>query len=183
VGYEFTLTLNREIDEEESLALREGVCSHATFTSASLPPDGVRVTQLDFDTEAENLAVAIQSALDAVQAVPDLLVDTLDVPPQPSGLPDEDESAGRHGGPLELTAGPADSATSPTGEAPAGAGGKLVENVDLPEEAPAPAEAPAKNGASAKTRSQAKAKAQSRVAAPAKAKAPPKTKANASAEK
>jgi len=182
VGYEFTLTLNREIDEEESSALREGVCSHATFTSASLPPDGVRVTQLDFDTEAENLAVAIQSALDAVQAMPDLQVDTLDVPPQPSGLPDEDESGGRHSGPLELTAGPAASATSPTGDASAGADGKLVENVDPPEEPAAPAEVPARNGASAKTKAPAKAKTPSRAAAPAKAKAP-KTKTNASAEK
>jgi hypothetical protein len=183
VGYEFTLTLNREIDEEESSALREGGCSHATFTSASLPPDGVCVTQLDFDAEAENLAVAIQAALDAVLAVPDLRVDTLDVPPQPSGLPDEDEAEGRRSGPLELTAGPADGATSPAGEVSAGADQKSVETVDLPGDPPAPAEAPAKTGASARTKAPPKTKAPAKAAAPAKAKAPAKTKANASAEK
>ena len=156
MGYEFTLTLNREINEEESSALREGGCSHATFKSASLPPDGVLVSQLDFDTEAVNLAEAIQSALDAVQAVPDLRVDALDVPPQPSGLPDEDESEGRHSGPLELTAGPADSATPSADEPPAGADETTVENVDLPTEPPAPAEASAKTKAPARTKAPAK---------------------------
>ena len=169
--------------------MREGGCSHATFTCASLPPDGVLVTQLDFDTEAANLAEAIQSALDAVQAVPDLRVDTLDVPPQPSGLPDEDESEGGRSGPLELTAGPAGSASSPAPEPAAGVSERSVANVDLPKEPPAPAEARAKTSAPAKTKAPAKAVSAAKTKAPAKAvsaaktRVSAKTKANASAEK
>ena len=117
MGYEFTLTLNRVITDEESLALREGGCAGATITSASLPPDGLVVTQLDFDEEAPNLADAIQSALDAVKVVPSLRVDSLDVPPQPSGLPDDDEVATEGSNQLELTAGPPNGAALPAEEA------------------------------------------------------------------
>lgn len=112
MGYKFTLTLNREITEEESSLLREGVCAEAKIASVELPPDGEIVTQLDFDTEAGNLAEAIQSALDAVVAVSDLKVDTLDVPPQPNGLPDEDEGEDVMPARPQLSSAPADAVTS-----------------------------------------------------------------------
>jgi|tagenome__1003787_1003787.scaffolds.fasta_scaffold20985097_5 hypothetical protein len=87
MGYQFTLKLNRVITDEEFAALGEAGCTGFTMTTYSLPLDDSVAMQIDVDTEAANLAEAIQAGLDAVNAVPDLRVSTLDVPPQPSGLP------------------------------------------------------------------------------------------------
>jgi hypothetical protein len=87
MGYRFTLKLNRVITGEEFAALGKAGCTGFTMTTYSLPLDNSDVTQIDADTEAANLAEAIQAGLDAVNAVPDLRVSTLDVPSQPSGLP------------------------------------------------------------------------------------------------
>jgi hypothetical protein len=94
MSYEFTLLLSREITDEESTALREGGCAGAALTTDKLPtnPD-VTVTRLDFDIEGPSLAEVIEAALEAVKAVPDLRPASLTVPAQPSGAPDDDESA------------------------------------------------------------------------------------------
>lgn len=106
MGYRFTLKLNRVMTDEEFATLREAGCTGSTMTTISL--DDFVVTQLDVDTEAANLAEAIQSGLNAVETVPDLAVNSLDVPPQPSGLPDENEpeTEGTNGhGPAALPGG------------------------------------------------------------------------------
>lgn len=93
MNYQYTMKLNRSITDAEFTALGVAGWTGCTITTISLPLDGPVVTQLDVDTEAANLAEAIQAGLDAVKTMPDLEVRTLDVPPQPSGLPDEDEGA------------------------------------------------------------------------------------------
>src|ERR1700735_1315233 len=95
MGYQFTLTLNRKISDDESVVLRESGCADASISTVPYPtgadPDLI-VTQLDFDdTESENLEVAINVALDAVKVVPDLFVATFSAPAQPSGLPPDEE--------------------------------------------------------------------------------------------
>jgi hypothetical protein len=92
MSYRFKLLLNRVITDEEFAALGKAGCTGSTMTNVSLPLDDSAATRIDIDTEAANLAEAIQAALDAVKEVPGLIVTTLDVPPQPSGLPDEDEA-------------------------------------------------------------------------------------------
>jgi hypothetical protein len=91
------MKLNRSITDSEFAALGAAGCTGCTMTTISLPLDGPVVTQLDVDAEAANLAEAIQAGLDAVKTMPDLEVRTLDVPPQSSGLPDEDAGAAAGG--------------------------------------------------------------------------------------
>jgi hypothetical protein len=80
MGYRFTLTLSREITDDESGLLQS---DGATITSVSFPEESDSlVSQIDFDTEAApSLAEAIESALAAVKQVPDLTVPVLTVPP------------------------------------------------------------------------------------------------------
>jgi hypothetical protein len=92
VGYTFSLVLSREITDDESVLLKEAGCSAAVFGTDSLPTNAdVIVTKMDFDdTSSPGLAEAIESALEAVKAVPDLTVPGLTVPAQPAG-PSADE--------------------------------------------------------------------------------------------
>jgi hypothetical protein len=87
VGYKFSLVLSREITEDESAILRDAGCEGAAFGTDTLPTNAdVTVTKMDFDdTASPSLADAIQSALDAVKAVPELSVPGLTVPAQPAG--------------------------------------------------------------------------------------------------
>jgi hypothetical protein len=89
MGYTFSLILNREITEDESIALTEARSVAATVGSDTLPTDpSVPVTKLEFDDDVSpSLEQAIESALRAVQAVPGLDVPALTVPPQPAGPP------------------------------------------------------------------------------------------------
>jgi hypothetical protein len=91
MSYEFTLFLSREITDDESAALQTAGCAGATITTDSYMANSV--TRLDFDTsEAPTLAEAIQSALDSVKTVPELTVASLEVPPQPNGEVDAEET-------------------------------------------------------------------------------------------
>lgn len=96
MGYEFTLTLNRKITDDETAALLEAGCAGASITTVPYPtgadPDLI-VTQLDFDdTESSTLEAAITGALEAVKVVPELNVATFSAPAQPNGMPpDEDD--------------------------------------------------------------------------------------------
>lgn len=92
MGYKFTLVLNREITDDESVALRAAGCADAIFGPDTLPTNAdVPVTKMDFDTTSSpTLAEAIQSGLDAVKQVPDLSVPGLTVPAQPAGPLDQD---------------------------------------------------------------------------------------------
>jgi hypothetical protein len=93
VGHKFSLILSREITDEESVALKEtgAVCAGAVFATDTLPTNAeVTVTKMDFDdTVSPSLAEAIESALQAVQGVPDLSVPGLTVPAQPARPPAE----------------------------------------------------------------------------------------------
>jgi hypothetical protein len=95
VGYRFSLVLSREITDEESTMLKEAGCTEAAFGTDSLPTNAdVTVTKMDFDdTISPSLEKAIESALQAVQNVPDLSVPGLTVPAQPAG-PLSEESPG-----------------------------------------------------------------------------------------
>jgi hypothetical protein len=92
VGYTFALVLSREITDDESAILREAGCAAAIFGTDSLPANAeVAVTKMDFDdTSSPSLAAAIESALDAVKALPDLSVPGLTVPVQSAGPLDEE---------------------------------------------------------------------------------------------
>jgi len=96
MGYQFTLTLNRTISEDESAVLQEAGCVGASISTVPYPtgadPDLI-VTQFDFDdTASPTLEAAITQALEAVRAVPDLSVATFSAPAQPNGMPpDEDD--------------------------------------------------------------------------------------------
>jgi hypothetical protein len=95
VGYRFSLVLSREITDEESTMLKEAGCTEAAFGTDSLPTNAdVTVTKMDFDDHlSPSLEKAIESALQAVQSVPNLSVPGLTVPAQPAG-PLSEESPG-----------------------------------------------------------------------------------------
>lgn len=95
MGYRFTLILDREVTDDESVALREAGCNSATFGLDSLPTNAdVQVTKMDFDDlTSPSLAEAIESALEAVKKVPDLTVPGLTVPAQPATAEDAEKQA------------------------------------------------------------------------------------------
>ena len=95
MGYKFTLVLSREITEEEVSALKDAGCPDSAISITKLPTaEKEPATQLEFDTEAsETLAGAMEMALDAVKAIPDLRPFTLEVPAQPNGEPPETEDS------------------------------------------------------------------------------------------
>lgn len=84
MGHRFSLVLNREITEEESVTLIQAGCAGAVFATDSLPADAdVAVTKMEFDDAlSPSLSEAIGTALDAVKKVPDLSVPVLSVPAQ-----------------------------------------------------------------------------------------------------
>lgn len=88
MGHKFSLVLSREITDNETAILRESGCTNAIFGTDELPASAeVTVTKMDFNDEAsDSLTEAIESALKAVDKLPDLSVPCLSVPPQ-----DEDE--------------------------------------------------------------------------------------------
>jgi hypothetical protein len=95
VGYRFSLVLSREITAKESATLQGGGCAGAVFSTDSLPTNAdITVTKIDFDdTISPSLAEAIEAALEAVKAVPDLSVPGLTVPAQPAQASGEESSA------------------------------------------------------------------------------------------
>jgi hypothetical protein len=110
MGYQFTLTLNRKINDDESTVLQEAGCVDASISTVAYPtgddPDLV-VTQFDFDdTTSPTLEAAITQALEAVSVVPDLSVATFSAPAQPNGMPpDEDDEWSDLDAPPALPAG------------------------------------------------------------------------------
>ena len=107
MGYKFTLTLSREITDEESAVLRDAGCADAVFGADTFPTNAeVPVTKMDFDTTSSpTLAEAIQAALDAVKAVPELSVPGLTVPAQPAGPVDEEKDGEQQAVVAEVTPG------------------------------------------------------------------------------
>jgi hypothetical protein len=130
MGYQFTLTLNRKINDDESTVLQEAGCVDASISTVPYPtgddPDLI-VTQFDFDdTTSPTLEAAITQALEAVSVVPDLSVATFSAPAQPNGMPpDEDDEWSDLDAPPALPTGngaalATDAAEQPTdGESPA----------------------------------------------------------------
>ena len=91
MSYEFTLTLNRKISDDESAALLAAGCVDAAVSTVPYPtgadPD-LMVTQLDYeDSVSATLEAAITVALEAVNSVPNLIVATFSAPAQPNGMP------------------------------------------------------------------------------------------------
>jgi hypothetical protein len=95
VGYRFTLVLSREVTAEETAMLEKEGCAGAVFGSDSFPTNAeISVTKMDFDvTSSPSLAEAIESALEAVKAVPDLSVPGLTVPAQSAQAETEDQAS------------------------------------------------------------------------------------------
>lgn len=95
MGYKFSLVLSREITTSETKSLKKAGCQEATFGKDTLPTDAaVPVTRLDFDdTVSATLAEAIEAALAAVKAVPELGVPGLTVPAQPAERPAPEPAA------------------------------------------------------------------------------------------
>ncbi len=91
MGYKFSLVLNREVTEQETVKLKEVSCGNASFGSDTLPTDSsVPVTRIDFDdTVSPTLAEAIEAGMEAVKKVPELEIPGLSVPAQPAGPKDE----------------------------------------------------------------------------------------------
>jgi hypothetical protein len=92
MGHKFSLTLSREITDDESAILLQAGCGDAIFAIDSLPANAdVPVTKMDFDdTVSPSLAEAIGLALEAVKKVSDLSVPMLAVPAQPAQAKDGD---------------------------------------------------------------------------------------------
>jgi hypothetical protein len=95
MGYEFTLTLNRKVTDDEIAALLKAGCDGASITTVPYPtgadPDLI-VTQLDFDDkDSATLEAAITVGLEAVKVVPELSVATFSAPAQPNGMPPDEE--------------------------------------------------------------------------------------------
>jgi hypothetical protein len=110
MGYQFTLTLNRKISDDES----------TVPYPTGADPDLI-VTQFDFDdTTSPTLEAAITLALEAVSAVPDLSVATFSAPAQPNGMPpDEDDEWSDLDAPPALPALPAGNGAEPATDAAA----------------------------------------------------------------
>jgi hypothetical protein len=119
VGYKFSLVLSREVTDDESAVLRDAGCGDAVFGTDTLPTNAdVTVTKMDFDdTVSPSLADAIQSALDAVKAVPELSVPGLTVPAQPAGPATEEPDKVIEGTVVEEATTAADNAAEPVGAA------------------------------------------------------------------
>jgi hypothetical protein len=95
MSYKFTLVLSREITEEEIGAMKDAGCPDSAISTTELPTaEKEPATQMEFDTDAsKTLAGAMEMALDAIKAVPDLRPFTLEVPAQPNGEPPETEDS------------------------------------------------------------------------------------------
>jgi len=109
MGYKFSLVLNREITDEESVTLKGAIRADASFGDDRLPTDAeVPVTKIEFDDSVSpTLAEAIEAALEAVKTVPDLTVPGLSVPAQPAGPAAESTEATETTGRNETAAAPA----------------------------------------------------------------------------
>lgn len=124
MGYQFTLTLNRKINDDESTVLQEAGCVDASISTVPYPtgddPDLI-VTQFDFDdTTSPTLEAAITQALEAVSVVPDLSVATFSAPAQPNGMPpDEDDEWSDLDAPPALPAGNGAALATDAAEQPA----------------------------------------------------------------
>ncbi|MFF1462897.1 hypothetical protein [Streptomyces sp. NPDC058330] len=94
MGHKFSLVLSRQITDEESAILQEAGFAGAAFATDALPTNAdITVTKVDFDdTVSPSLAEAIESALEAVQKVPDLTVPGLSVPAVPQEAPADDSN-------------------------------------------------------------------------------------------
>jgi hypothetical protein len=84
MGRKFSLVLNREVTDEESVTLRRAGCAAAIFGKDKLLTNAeVTVTKMDFDEIGSmTLVEAIEAALRAVRQVPDLNVPGLTAPIQ-----------------------------------------------------------------------------------------------------
>ncbi|QDY75232.1 hypothetical protein [Streptomyces qinzhouensis] len=86
MGHHFSLTLNREITEQETVTLKENSTANLSFTDAALPTDAdIAVTRITFEDEVTTtLAEAIEAGLETVRTIPDITIPGLHVPAQPT---------------------------------------------------------------------------------------------------
>ncbi|MBB4689236.1 hypothetical protein [Amycolatopsis jiangsuensis] len=95
MGYKFSLVLNRELTDEETVALKGAIRADVSFGDDTLPTDAaVAVAKLDIDDEVSpTLAESIEAAFEAVRGVEGLSVPGLSVPAQPAGPASQDAPA------------------------------------------------------------------------------------------
>jgi hypothetical protein len=96
MGHQFSLILDREITEQESVTLKETSSANIFFASAALPTNAdVPVTRVTFDDDVTpTLAEAIEAGFEAVKTIPGLAIPGLSVPAQPAvAEADQDEVA------------------------------------------------------------------------------------------
>jgi uncharacterized protein (DUF1501 family) len=86
MGHRFSLVLNREVTEQETVTLKETSPAALSFSSDTLPTDAeIPVTRIDFEDEVTpTLAEAIEAGFETVKAIPELSIPGLSVPAQPA---------------------------------------------------------------------------------------------------
>jgi hypothetical protein len=85
MGHHFSLILDRELTEQETVTLKEESTANILFASATLPTDAaVSVTRVTFEDDVTpTLAEAIEAGFEAVRTIPNLTIPGLSVPAQP----------------------------------------------------------------------------------------------------
>ncbi len=93
--HRFSLVLNREVNDQEKVTLKEASRADIAFVDDTLPTNAdVPVTRIEFeDGVTATLAEAIEAGFEAVKAVPDLSVPGLSVPAQPAAAEGGEEAA------------------------------------------------------------------------------------------
>jgi hypothetical protein len=86
MSYRFSLVLNREVTDQETVTLKEASRADMSFVSDTLPTNAeIRVTRIDFDDDVTpTLAEAIEAGFEAVKTIPELSIPGLSVPAQPA---------------------------------------------------------------------------------------------------
>ncbi|MEW1552336.1 hypothetical protein [Streptomyces tsukubensis] len=95
MGHHFSLILDREVTEQETVALKEKSGASMSFATVALPTDAeVAVTRITFEDDVTaTLAEAIEAGFEAVRAIPGITIPGLSVPAQPAA-DDADDAAG-----------------------------------------------------------------------------------------
>ncbi len=98
MGHRYSLILDREVTEQETVVLKEASRAALSFASDTLPTNAkVPVTRINFEDEVTpTLAEAIEAGFEAVKAIPDLSIPGLSVPAQPAAA-----EGGEEGGTTE----------------------------------------------------------------------------------
>jgi hypothetical protein len=86
MAHRFSLILNREVTDLETVTLKEATGADLSFVGDTLPTNAeVAVTRIEFEDDiAPTLAEAIESGFSVVKTIPELSIPGLSVPAQPA---------------------------------------------------------------------------------------------------